>query len=36
MSTVMTAEEQGAPRPDLMSPTRDSLMPVLVYTINRE
>ena len=29
MSTVMTAEEQGAPRPDLMSPTRDSLMPEL-------
>lgn len=29
MSTVMTAEEQGAARPDLMSPTRDSLMPEL-------
>ena len=29
MSTVMTAEEQAAARPDLMSPTRDSLMPEL-------
>ena len=29
MSTVMTAEEQGAARPDVMSPTRDSLMPEL-------
>jgi HlyD family secretion protein len=29
MSTVMTAEEQGAARPDLMSPMRDSLMPEL-------
>jgi HlyD family type I secretion membrane fusion protein len=29
MSTVMTAAEQGAARPDVMSPTRDSLMPEL-------
>ena len=29
MSTVMTAAEQGAVRPDVMSPTRDSLMPEL-------
>jgi HlyD family type I secretion membrane fusion protein len=29
MSTVMTAEEQGTARPDVMSPARDSLTPEL-------
>ena len=29
MSTVMTTDDQGAIRPDLMSPTRDSLLPEL-------
>ena len=29
MSTVMTTDDQGALRPDLMSPTRDSLLPEL-------
>ena len=29
MSTLMTTDDQGALRPDLMSPTRDSLLPEL-------